>query len=920
MFFERMFFVISKIKKRVLACLLTATFAVGNILGGGFSCAKVNAATASIHFNQHKDAPAIDEPYEIPEVMNALSESIKDLRDHFSKDDYYALVDDREYPLNKRYCNVVIDSCYGTGNGNEKSFLARACEFYDLRFDNPLIIGCPLPFPSDADGLDSKYFRYLEEFIFGGEEERGFVLNTVYAFSQYTWAPRLRSLLEELKKDPSADGDLKRFVSNRIETAKSDPTNPLYAFAIELNNAQFEYIRKKLIGATSDKGPFRDLVNNKGEMKDYDGSPHYDDFLKSIKIKLEPLKNCLPDGLLPKSELQCKDDWDGTSILRTNCKGLRYIYRPRVDQSGYVNGNDYLSVSEYPLVNVSIGAYGEYLKHLVIRNPDYTPDELFSHPQVKQKLNMDFGGFFYESSMMDDLVNAGNAVSDKISSLISSFGNTVRPFAGVFGSGNNWDSSDDDERDTDYGHVKMSIGAIASDRQLRSFGIYPAGEIAVQFYYTHVASFGARTARKARATAGIAGVASPYVVLGAVFWKLFNWTVSQMGIILNHGAIAATKEFLRERNKLLNDPVKLRDAIKRMMKQGVVGLTDTIDKLTTLVTGSLALRKCSNLLNKNHCQLIAFIGPPGTGKSLLAQRYAIALTGKPIPNWGYITSASIKPGVSPSEQFFNSNSELVQNLKKSNGNTVIFIDEIDKFDSNQLLENLRDAVDKGTMVATSENTEERPGLASTTTSKVIRTESINVSGLIVIVGTNERPECWGLEPDPDRPEYTVGRTVVERSGSIVQRFQRFKFNPYTVDEYKQMYDNALNAILPEAVKMFGLHIVFDENLSKELAKESELRLMGGRSVPILLSEMAGAITSYNVNTNPDSLSFMSRIMNKMLPNRNLATLRISFDSASHRFKISEEPTQSRDKSSKAKSESVKLKAETAKVKSIKQTA
>lgn len=911
---------ISKIKKRILACLFTATFMVGNVFSGGFSCAKVNAAIASISFNQYKDAPTIDEPYEIPEVMNALSESIKDLRDHFSKDDYYALVDDSEHPLDKRYRNVVIDKCYGTGNGNEKSFLARACEFYDLRFDNSLITGCPLPFPSDIGGLESAYFRYLEKFIFGGKEERESILDAVFAFSQYEWGPRLGSLLEESKKDSNAKGDLKKFVSNNIETAKSDPTNPLYDFAIKLNNAQFEYISKKLIAENKAKGLFFDLVDEQGQLKEYDGTPHYVDFLNSIKIKLEPLKDHLPDGLLPQIKLQGKDDWYGTSILRTNCKGLRYIYRPRVDGLGYVNGNDFLLVSEYPLVNVSIGAYGEYLKHLVIRNPDYTPDELFSHPQVKQKLNLEFGGFFYESSMIDDLVNKGNSVSDKLSSLISSFGNTLRPFAGVLGSGNSWNSSNDDKRDTDYGQVKMSTSTIAPDYQLRNFGIYPAGDIAVKFYYTHVASSGARTARKVRATAGIAGAVSPYVVLGAVFWKLFNWTISQMGMFLNRGAVVATNEFLRERNKLLNDPVKLRDAIKRMMKQGVVGLTDTIDKLTTLVTGSLALRKCSNLLNKNHCQLIAFIGPPGTGKSLLAQRYAIALTGKPIPNWGYITSASIKPGVSPSEQFFNSNSELVQNLKKSNGNTVIFIDEIDKFDSNQLLENLRDAVDKGTMVATSENTEERPGLASTTTSKVIRTESINVSGLIVIVGTNERPECWGLEPDPDKPEYNVGRTVVERSGSIVQRFQRFKFNPYTVDEYKQMYDNALNAILPEAVKMFGLHIVFDENLSKELAKESELRLMGGRSVPILLSEMAGAITSYNVNTNPDSLSFMSRIMNKMLPNRNLATLRISFDSVSHKFKISEEPTQSRDKSSKAKSESVKLKAETAKVKSIKQTA
>lgn len=845
-----MFFVVSKIKKRILACLLTATFAIGNMPSGRFLFPKVRASRTSWSVGTIKAPPVITEPGDLPAVRDALSTSISALRKTLNDGGYYVFVDNPDHPLQSRYRSPVVPVCYSFSCKNQSAYT-----FYKLTKENPLVYN-----PNRARQQPCS-------------DSANDIWGVVMQLSRGSHVPPSSS--EVFGDDNSGD------------SSSSGERAP---------------------------GLYHDLVSHDGSLKQYDGSAHYDEFLDQLSPKLELFSNHIPRNLLPPENITNKTAWDSCEARKT-LKGLRVVSPYGIDkETGLAKGQATLTVLEYPLVNLSLEAYGEYLKHLVISNPNYTPDELFDHPDVQRKLVQEFGSFYYEPSLTDRASNLGNQFFGEFRNLAAALGNLGNAIPQQRGLHNpRWCEAD---------NGCILIPSIErSERDLRVYNIYSADKIALRFYYSDVASWGARFARKARATAGFAGIATPMVMGGAIFWKLFNWTVSQMGLLLTRGTLVATNEFLRERNKLLNDPVKLRDAIKRMMKQGVVGLTDTIDKLTTLVTGSLALRKCSGLLNKNHCQLIAFIGPPGTGKSLLAQRYAIALTGKPIPNWGYITSASIKPGISPSEQFFNSQSELVQNLKKSNGNTVIFIDEIDKFDSNQLLENLRDAVDKGTIVATSENTEQRPGLASTTTSKVIRTESINVSGLIVIVGTNERPECWGLEPDPDKPEYTVGRTVIERSGSIVQRFQRFKFNPYTVDEYKQMYDNALNAIRPEAVKMFGLHIVFDENLSKELAKESELRLMGGRSVPILLSEMAGAITSYNVNTNPDSLSFMSRIMNKMLPNRNLATLRISFDSASHKFKISEEPTQSRDKSSKTKSESVKRKSEVAaEIKSVRQAA
>jgi hypothetical protein len=96
--------------------------------------------------------------------------------------------------------------------------------------------------------------------------------------------------------------------------------------------------------------------------------------------------------------------------------------------------------------------------------------------------------------------------------------------------------------------------------------------------------------------------------------------------------------------------------------------------------------------------------------------------------------------------------------------------------------------------------------------------------------------------------------------------------------------------------MFGLPVEFDDNLTTDLAKESVHRLMGGRSVPIVLSEMAGAITSFNISTVPESDGFLSRIKD-LMPERivNLfkskkkgVKLKVSFDSNTHKFVVTEE--------------------------------
>lgn len=506
------------------------------------------------------------------------------------------------------------------------------------------------------------------------------------------------------------------------------------------------------------------------------------------------------------------------------------------------NESDFLYSCVMDCSSQKLGIFAAYLHHLAEQNPELKPEALFGNPAVQRNLDIFFGYVPW--------VESGSSQS---AGMI--FGNVLSNF----GLGN---AADEILRDLK--NVKASKAALGV--------FYDSSDWATKTRYK-IGRYG---------TVGLKIAGTYGLFKGGKF--LFDQAINA----IKGTSKLAQEQFLIERNKLLNDPIKLRVSIQKMMQEGIVGLRGTIDELTTIVTGDIAIRKSKDLFNKNYSRLLAFVGPPGSGKSLLAQKFALALTGKPIPSWGYITSASIKPGVSPVDQFFNADSELIKNLKRCGGNTVLFFDEVDKYDSNDLLEALRDAVDRGTIIAQRESSEQKTaGIGKLSTSTVINTETISVNGLIVIVGTNEKSECWGLEPDPDEPAYNVGRTIVERSGSIVQRFQRFKFHPYKVEEYKQMYDNGLSTISKDSIKMFGVQVVFDENLSKDLADESYSKMMGGRSVPIILSEMSGVITRF------DGISSSQKSENKIISNikklakvkkeNDVQKVKVSFNKDTHKF-------------------------------------
>ena len=417
---------------------------------------------------------------------------------------------------------------------------------------------------------------------------------------------------------------------------------------------------------------------------------------------------------------------------------------------------------------------------------------------------------------------------------------------------------------------------------------YDASEVAYQIWVENRGLF-ERTYRKSiKNLSNLYNISKRPAFMYGIY-KSLDYIYAYIGRKILRGG-EYTAEFLKSRNKLLNDPKKLKEAVSKMMKEGVIGLDSTIESLTNLVMGRVAMSKMKDVFNKTHCQLITFIGPPGTGKSLLANKFSLALTGKPLPTWGYFTSSSVRPGVPVVDQFFDGNSELVKRLKACNGKTVLFFDEIDKYDSKELLEKFRDAIDSGTMEVTSkEKVSEVDGFSGNKSYERFKTEKINISGLIVIFGTNEKSECWGLPPDdPNDPAENVGRTVVKRDGSMAQRFLKFKFHSFKKSDYQQMFENAFKSIMRDSKNIFGFEIVPEDNLLDKLAEESCYRMQGGRSIAVILNEMAGAITAFDLKKDTEKyetgiFSKIKRLVKTRKPK--VQKVRVKFNSDTHKFEI-----------------------------------
>jgi ATP-dependent Clp protease ATP-binding subunit ClpA len=185
--------------------------------------------------------------------------------------------------------------------------------------------------------------------------------------------------------------------------------------------------------------------------------------------------------------------------------------------------------------------------------------------------------------------------------------------------------------------------------------------------------------------------------------------------------------------------------------------------------------------------------------------------------------------LSPADQLFNENSEIVRQLRKNN-KVIIVIDEIDKIHKNDpndtILERLRDAKDTGKL-----------RVRSSKSGHI----DVDVSRTVFICVSNELRECWGLPKQELTPAEATARTTVERDKSLVNRFDVVEFQNFKKDDYVVILTPLMKQIKQSYMQTYNMDIEFQENFAVSVGQAAENRNKGVRGLNDFLIELRGKL-------------------------------------------------------------------------------
>lgn len=377
---------------------------------------------------------------------------------------------------------------------------------------------------------------------------------------------------------------------------------------------------------------------------------------------------------------------------------------------------------------------------------------------------------------------------------------------------------------------------------------------------------------------------APYIALSSAaffasgamqnLWNFCRQSINLTGIALKK----AYNRFIYNRLTLEKDPVKLMELISEYLKSNIMCQDRAIDKLVEIISGMADFWYKSDMTGDeggSACTMV-FMGDSGVGKTFSARWLSKALFHKDMQPWQFITSTAVTSSktsqsssdtsaantevLSPADQLFNVNSEMVRQLKLNN-RVVIVIDEIDKihkFDPDDtIVERLRDARDTGKLLV-------RDG---------VNNSYIDVSRTVFILITNERRECWGLPAVELTPEQAASRTYVERDRSLVNRFDIVEFDYFTSEGYQTVLRPQLEELAEEYRDNYNINIKITDELLKSIGDAAERRNKGVRGVNDYLIALRGKLVDY-------------RSKHKMsLKDENYVDLSVIYDQKTNSFEL-----------------------------------
>ena len=301
------------------------------------------------------------------------------------------------------------------------------------------------------------------------------------------------------------------------------------------------------------------------------------------------------------------------------------------------------------------------------------------------------------------------------------------------------------------------------------------------------------------------------------------------------------KRFVYNHHQLNPDPVELKRFLDNSLREKVFCQDEAIGKISEIISGMQDLWHESDITDvpcTSACTM-TFMGDSGIGKTYAARALSQAVYHQDMQPWQFVTSTSVTSShisyetyseLSPADQIFNKDSELVRQLKLNNKVIIVF-DEIDKMHKiekdDTILERLRDARDTGKLLV-------RSG---------VNYNYIDVSRTVFICITNESRECWGL-PEEERTEsQKESRTYVKRDKSLVNRFDVVEFKYFEVKDYMYML-NPMMESLKEYIKSYNLDLDIDETLIKQISVAAEHKNKGARGLNDYLTHLRGKLISY----------------------------------------------------------------------------